>query len=528
MSQPRLTRRELLTVGGLAAVGGALTIAGALRAAPGSADAVSIDPVGGRGASFTEPVELRLAAGGDGVREGRLTVAPAEVTIGDARARLLTYNGSYPGPVVRVRQGDTLRLVLDNALPPGDVNPLGVSRGATNLHTHGLHVAPSDPADNAMREIRPGESWTYTYDLSRQRPGTLAWYHPHVHGLVAEQLWSGLAGPLVVEDPSDVLADVETHTLVLKDFAFSGGRPAPYTSPVDFMTGKVGPVVTVNDTVEPVLEARPGQVQRWRVLNASTSRTYRLRLEGHSLRVVGSDGGLLDRPYPVDTLLLAPGERADLLVKVTGDPGTYRLATLPYTRGSAMGGMMGGGMGGGMMGETMGAGMMGATLPGAVVLTLRVGGPARRDALPSSIDPDARRAVPDLSGAVRRRFVLGMHMGRATINGQDYDTAPLRVRSHLNGDEATWELWTIANPTGMDHPWHQHTNHAQVLSVTGGDRTYADLYTTAPAWKDTVLVPRRGSVTQLVRVADWRGDAMMHCHVVEHEDIGMLGVWQIT
>jgi FtsP/CotA-like multicopper oxidase with cupredoxin domain len=155
--------------------------------------------------------------------------------------------------------------------------------------------------------------------------------------------------------------------------------------------------------------------------------------------------------------------------------------------------------------------------------------------LPTIIDPAAQRARPDLSAAVQRRFVLGMGgmgmgggMGmRGSINGHDFDVDPLVVRSQLPDSGAAWEVWTIDNPTGMDHPWHQHTNHAQVLSVSGGDAGYAALYTQAPAWKDTVIVPRGGSVTQLVKVSDWRGMAMFHCHIVEHEDIGMLGVWQI-
>ncbi len=520
MSPRRLTRREVLTVGGLAAVGGALTIAGALRSPRGSADVPNVHPLDATGAPFADPDELRLTTAADGVREGRLAVGPADVAIGDSRFTLLTYNGRFPGPLLRVRADDRLRLILGNGLPPGDRNLLGLRRGVTNLHAHGLHVAPSDPADNVMRQIPPGDSWTYTYDLSRQRAGALAWYHPHVHGLVAEQLWAGLAGPMVVEDPSDALGDLEAHTLVLKDFAFSGGTPTPYVSPMDFMMGKVGPVVTVNGLVEPELGARPGQVQRWRVLNASTARFYHLRLDGHDLHVVGSDGGSLDRPYAVERLLLAPGERADLLVKVSDSPGTYRLTTLAHVRGAPMGGAMPGMM--------MRGGMTQAASPAGVVLTLRVSGPPQRDVLPSAIDPEARRVSPDLSRVVQRRLVLGMHMGRGSINGQDYDVAPLRLRSHLRDDGPTWEVWTIVNPTGMDHPWHQHTNHAQVLSVTGGDRGYADLYTTAPAWKDTVVVPRGGSVTQLVRVADWRGEAMVHCHIVEHEDIGMLGVWHIT
>jgi len=293
---------------------------------------------------------------------------------------------------------------------------------------------------------------------------------------------------------------------------------------MDFMLGKVGPLVTVNGQVEPRIEARAGSVQRWRLLNASTARFYRLALERHQLAVIGTDGGLLDRPYAVRELLLSPGERADVLVKVAKTGGSYRLLTLPYSRGSMMGGGMGGMMG---AGET----------PQASLLTLRSSGRTARVSLPAVIDPAARRADPQLGAAVHRRFVLGMGMGGmamggmgmlGTINGQSFDVDPLVVRSTLPASGAAWELWTIENPTGMDHPWHQHTNHAQVVSVAGGDPGYAALYTRAPAWKDTVVVPRGGSVTQLVRISDWSGAAMFHCHIVEHEDIGMLGLWEIA
>jgi FtsP/CotA-like multicopper oxidase with cupredoxin domain len=423
-----------------------------------------------------------------------------------------------PGPLVRVRRGDTLRLNLRNRLAGGGANSLGEQRGVTNLHTHGLHVSPADPADNVMRRLDPGDSWTYAYDLSHQPAGTLGWYHPHVHGLVAEQLWGGLAGPLVVEDPTDALSDYETHVLVLKDFTIVNGRPAAYASPMDYMMGKVGAMVTVNGQVAPELAARPGTVQRWRLLNASTARFYRVALDKHALAMIGSDGGLLDKPYRLAELLLAPGERADILVKVSTTPGAYRLRTLPYSRG----GMMGGGMmmgGGGMMG--------GGTTPAATLMTLRVSGRKAIKTLPAAVDPTAQRARPDLGNAVQRRFVLGMGMGRGSINGRDFDVDPLVVRSQLPASGDAWEVWTIDNPTGMDHPWHQHTNHAQVISINGGDAGYAALYTQTPAWKDTVIVPRGGSVTQLVRVSDWRGMAMFHCHIVEHEDIGMLGIWQI-
>jgi FtsP/CotA-like multicopper oxidase with cupredoxin domain len=522
-----ITRRELLRVGALGAVGGALTLSGLARIAADAERAGAVLNAAPRGAPLADPEELALAPVAGGALEGHLSVAETEVRLAGSRARLLTYNGAVPGPLVRVRRGDRLRLHVRNDLPAGGRNALGEPRGATNLHTHGWHVSPADPSDNVMRTVRPGDSRTYTYDLSRQSAGTLGWYHPHVHGLVAEQLWGGLAGPLVVEDPVDTLVGYETHVLVLKDFAVADGRPTAYDSPMDYMAGKVGALVTVNGQVAPDLVARPGSVQRWRLLNASTSRFYRVALDEHRLAVIGSDGGLLDKPYRVTELLLSPGERADVLVRVSRERGTFGLRTLPYSRG----GTMGGGMMGGMMG--------GGTLPEATLLRLRVVGRRLVRRLPAVIDAGAHRVRPDLSAAIRRRFVLGMGMSggmgmgrgmggpRGSINGRDYDVDPLVIRSRVPDSGDAWEVWTIVNPTGMDHPWHQHTNHAQILSVSGGHAGYAALYTQAPAWKDTVIVPRGGSVTQLVRVSDWRGTAMFHCHIVEHEDVGMLGMWEL-
>jgi len=521
MSANGITRRDLLKIGAVGVAGGALTLSGLAKMAADAGQAGAAVAAAPGGAPFADPMELALTTVAGGAREGSLAVAETDLRLGGSAARLLAYNGSVPGPLVRVRRGDALRLHVRNGLAGGDANPLGEPRGVTNLHTHGWHVSPADPADNVMRRLDPGDSWTYTYDLSQQPAGTLGWYHPHVHGLVAEQLWGGLAGPLVVEDPTDALSSYETHVLVLKDFTIVNGRPAPYSSPMDYMMGKLGATVTVNGQVAPELTARPGTVQRWRLLNASTARFYRVALDRHPLAVIGSDGGLLDKPYGVAELLLAPGERADILVKVSTTPGVYRLRTLPYSRGGIMGGMMGGSgmMGGGMMG--------GGATPRATLMTLRVTGRKTTESLPTAIDPTAQRARPDLSGAVQRRFVLGMGMGRGSINGRDFDVDPLVVRSQLPASGDAWEVWTIDNPTGMDHPWHQHTNDAQVLSMRGGDAGYAALYTQAPAWKDTVIVPRGGSVTQLVKVSDWRGMAMFHCHIVEHEDVGMLGVWQI-
>jgi FtsP/CotA-like multicopper oxidase with cupredoxin domain len=519
----RLTRREFLVAGAAGAAGAALLAAGCSGGTQTGrlASPTPVDPAPGE--PFADPQTLPLERVAPGVLAGALSVRSHDVTVAGERVRLLTYNGLFPGPLIQVKRGEALRLTLTSELEPStEVNLLGHRRDRTNLHMHGLSVSPEDPGDNPFREVAAGDSWTYGYDLRHQPAGTLGWYHPHVHGVVAEQLWQGLAGPLIVEDDDPRLAVFETHIMVLKDFDFADGAPAPYTSPMEYMTGKQGALATVNGLRNPELRAAPGQVQRWRLVNASTSRFYHLRLEGHTLSVIGCDGGLLDKPYARSSVLLAPGERLDLLVPAARRTGRYKLLALPFSSGSALGSMMGGGMM--------------ETPPSALttLLTVAVDGKPVSDIVPAVIS-EARRPAVELGGLPRRRFVLSMSMhgagmsmiGGATINGRAYDDEPDSVTSRVRAAGDTYEVWTIVNENGMDHPWHQHVNSALPLSFEGADASYAELLTQAPAWKDTVIVPRNGSVTMLVRLSPWTGDTVYHCHIVEHEDLGMMGVWRL-
>ena len=186
-----------------------------------------------------------------------------------------------------------LRVNFTNSLPALGTNMLGHRSDVTNLHTHGFHVSPLGKSDNVMLTFAPGDSFQFEYDLTLQHPGSFNFYHPHVHGSVAEQYWAGLVGALIIEDPSDVLAGYETHLMILKDITLNGGEPEPHDGMMDYMHGKEGDLVTVNGRVNPELKIAPGQVQRWRILNGSTSRFYHLSLENHNMYIIGTDGGLL-------------------------------------------------------------------------------------------------------------------------------------------------------------------------------------------------------------------------------------------
>ncbi|HBG06669.1 MAG: copper oxidase [Geobacteraceae bacterium GWC2_58_44] len=506
MKRHTVTRREFMAMTSLGAAGAYLALHPALARSMMGSGGMGSGGMGGKvtlidpppGAAFFEPPVARKNSSGSYellVKEARLRLNGTPVT-------LLTYNGMYPGPTIRAARGETLNVRMVNMLPKTTAtNLLGHRRNITNLHTHGLHVSPSGKADNMMRMAAPGETLDYIYDLSHEQPGHLNFYHPHVHGTVAEQYWGGLAGPLVIEDAAaGQLPGLETHVMLLKDITISNGLPEPYLSTSQYMRGKEGNLVMVNGRVNPVLAIRPGQVQRWQIVNACNARFFKLALDRHSLRLVGTDGGLLDKPYQLSSILLSPGERIDVLVKADQGGGSFKLLSLPYDRGCG-------------------------SLQQVTLLTLDYSGTSTSDAVPATIDATATRLNLDLSSFPRRQITLSMMMGKGYVNGISF--TGMDHASRITSCTKSYEVWEIFNQSNMDHPFHQHVNACQVLSISGGDSGYASLYSTAPAWKDVVLVPKMGSVTLLVPVMDYSGMTMFHCHIIEHEDIGMMGVWDI-
>jgi FtsP/CotA-like multicopper oxidase with cupredoxin domain len=505
MGKKTITRRSFLKSAAAGVAGGYLALktgnvlasrGGGMGGGDMGGGTTIIDPP--PGFSFQDPDPMPQIRNWN-IVELNLEPKMSQVNLNGTMADLMTYNDSFPAPTIEVRKGDILRIHFTNSLPyTTERNMLGYQKNFTNLHTHGWHVSPEEPADAAHLSIPPGGTYHYEYDLSMQEGGTFNFYHPHYHGLVAEQYWAGLVGALIVEDEIPALAPYETHTLILKDISLSGSDPVPHAMMMDYMHGKEGNIIMVNGQVNPVLTARPGQVQRWRILNASNARFYKLNLQNHSLYLAGTDGGLLDKSYARSQILLSPGERVDVLVKAGSTRGSYKLISLPYSR----------------------QGMMSSAQ--VTLMTLSVQGSSQNQSIPSSIDPAVRRLNLDTSSFPRRTLALSMGQGNGYINGMDFDVNPFMIMSDLE----TYEVWTVVNQSGMDHPFHQHVNPAQVLSISSVDSSYPP-YAAMPAWKDTVLVPKWGSVTLLVPVKDYTGMTMFHCHILEHEDIGMMGMWHI-
>jgi FtsP/CotA-like multicopper oxidase with cupredoxin domain len=472
------------------------------------------------GPALVEPPVAPNLSATPGVVDVSIEARLADTTVNGTPARLLTYEGSFIAPTIRAQPGDVVLLRFRNGLPvTTERNMLGHLKNVTNVHVHGWHVSPGAdmetglPADDVHLQIAPGGgSQVYRYDLAHQRPGTLALYHPHVHGTVAEQMWGGLVGALDVGDgPVTALASYPRTLLVLKDLSVTNGAPAPHATMMDYMHGKEGSPVMVNAQVNPLLQARPGEVRRLRILNASNARFYRVALQGHTLHLVGTDGGLLDRPYAISEVLLSPGERVDVLVKTSSVAGDYKLLALPYARQGNM------------------------ASPQITLMTLRLKGSKVTQTLPRtdqpSVNPAAVRLADDGTLA-RPQFVLSMGQGRGYVNGVSFEVFPDGTH-HWDEHHSmvdTDEVWEIVNESGMDHPWHQHVNDGQVLSFSGGDASfasYARLYTTVPGFKDTIIVPKWGSVTVRLPIRHFTGMTMYHCHILEHEDIGMMGMWHI-
>jgi FtsP/CotA-like multicopper oxidase with cupredoxin domain len=512
MKHQKVSRREFFTMTTLAAagayvalhpelvramIGGGAMKVGAMGGECLVSNAPAIDPPPGTN-FFDIPTAKKDQSG-----SYQLRMEETALTLNGTPATLLTYNGMYPGPVIRASRGETLKVRMINMLPKTTaLNLLGHTRNITNLQSHGLHASPAGMADNMMRLAAPGETLDYVYHLQFEQPGHLNFYHPHLHGTAAEQYWGGLAGPLLIEDTAaSPLADLETHIMFIKDITISQGAAEPYSSNLEYMRGKEGNLVMVNGRVNPVLQIRPGQVQRWQIVNACNSRFLKLALERHSLCLIGTDGGQLDKPYPLSSILLAPGERIDLLVKADQEGGSFKLHSLPYDRGCG-------------------------NLQQVTLLTLDYSGTCANDHLPAAVNPQAERPSLDLFALPRRQMTLSMMLGKGYINGISFKEVD--HASKIKSTCGSYEVWEIFNQSNMDHPFHQHVNPCQVISITGGDESYASLYSTLPALKDVVIIPKMGSATLLVPVLDYSGITRFHCQIFEHEDIGMMGVWDIS
>jgi FtsP/CotA-like multicopper oxidase with cupredoxin domain len=458
------------------------------------------------GAPLVEP-EVRRSV--DGVLATTLTMKYAYLDIGGYRLFLRTYEGTVPGPTLRVKPGDTLKIKLVNDLPPNrDITPQNTSLphnfNRSNFHSHGLHVSPSGISDNVMRSMEPGQTYDVEIAIPQDHiPGT-NWYHPHAHGSADVQIASGMAGALIIEgDFADVpeIAQAKDRTLVLGEAVFDS-----FGMVEDFATlfpETAARFIMINGQREPTITMRPGEVQRWRFLHAGWQDDLFLELEKHQLHAIARDGiplaqiGLTPPPAPSDPakMLIAPGQRIDVLVKA-GAPGTYSLRALPYDQGYAS--------------------------PTGPVARIVVEGDPLPMNLPAALPKPVHRPITDaeLTGRREIRFSAIHPEKEATehwqefsflIDGKTFDHNRIDQRVKLGSVEE----WTIINEHKDDHVFHIHTNDFELIKVNG-------VPLPQPVWLDTAILPRNGSLTFRTRFEDFTGVFMMHCHMMNHEEMGMM------
>ncbi|MGH3944272.1 MAG: multicopper oxidase family protein [Pseudonocardiaceae bacterium] len=444
-----------------------------------------------------------VLASRDGVLDVGLTAAPGTRLAGrDTSA--LGFNGSSPGPTLRVAPGDLLRVRLTNHLDQ-----------PTNLHLHGVHVSPQGRGDNPFISIAAGAAFDYSYRIPADHPAGTYWYHPHHHGYVADQLFGGLAGALLIDRGPDLPVSEDRILLVSDTTLDAAGRVVPVGA-MDKMMGRQGELALVNGQHQPAIPAAPGTAQRWRIINACTSRVLSLHLEQHPLTQIAQDGSFLPAPADRDQIVLAPGNRTDAIVR-PARAGQYALITDPYDRGTGMMSMMTG------------------RASGPITLaTLAVGGPAgSAPPLPATLP-----APPIPQGPVDRQrqltFAIGMGMGGMgmgdmgmgdmgmggmsfTIDGRTFDDR----RDDQTVRLGSTEDWAITNTSPMEHPFHLHVWPFHVLADSAGTPRTA-------AFQDVVLIPARGWVRLRIPFTDYPGRSVYHCHTVDHGDAGMMGTLNVT
>jgi FtsP/CotA-like multicopper oxidase with cupredoxin domain len=384
---------------------------------------------------------------------------------------------SIPGPLLDVRQGQTVIVHFRNELSE-----------ATTIHWHGLRVPnASDGTSSVQAEVAP--RGTFDYRFVANDAGTF-WYHPHVDSDV--QVERGLYGVVIVRGGPKIPVDAD-RTFVLDDVKLEAtGKLSTDTDALDVMLGRQGNVVLANGVSDGHIVAKSGARERWRFVNSANGRYFNLQLRKHRWKVIGWDGGIIPEPYDADTLLIAPGERYEVLVDLPDAEGSQlTLETVHYDRGHDV------------------------PDPGPIpVFEIAVDGsvdsrtPSAKSwgpAVDLEVPPDATQRDIKLSEQEKAEDGLP----RFFFNEQAFPDVPaIEARS---GDV---EVWRIENTTKMDHPFHLHGMFFRVLDVNGSPPEHE-------GWKDTINVPQEQTVRLAVRYGN-AGTWMYHCHIFEHAERGMM------
>ncbi|MDR2215019.1 MAG: multicopper oxidase family protein [Nevskiaceae bacterium] len=455
----------------------------ATQAIAGPFDALLRRPpaISPQAAPLQTPLEYRSQNGQLNVT---LEAKETDTMVGPYAVRGATYNGVYGGPVLHLKRGDVLHLKLINHLAQ-----------ETNIHFHGLEVSPLDHGDNAMHMVQPGETWDYEIPIPADHPPGVFWYHTHGHQFAERQLMGGLSGTLIIDGFQDEVPATKPLTerlLVLKDFAPDKAGSLQSVPKPFHLTLK-----TVNGQFQPRIDIQPGETQLWRLSNQTANAYFRLSLQDHSFTIVGHDSHPLVNPQVTREIIIAPAERTDVLV-TAGAAGSYTLVAEKTTTGPA--------------GDMFGA--QDLALMVSAVDSARPP-PAPLAALSVSANARTSKPIPGDRIDAERMFTFSSDpaTGLFFINHATFDHEEVNVSVPLGNIEE----WTLRNSADELHTFHIHQVTFQVLSINGKPVPFNGLV-------DTVDLPIHGEVKVRIAFTDPLivGRFMFHCHILEHEDKGMM------
>jgi blue copper oxidase len=401
------------------------------------------------------------------------------------------FNGDHLGPTLRAQRGEQVVVNVDNQLPE-----------TTTVHWHGMHL-PAVMDGGPHQPVAPGDTWSPTWLIDQ--PAATLWYHPHPHGRTEQHVYRGLAGMFIIDDAEAAGLDlpdeygVDDIPVIVQDKKFTRGGELDERPNLLSDVGVLGDTVAVNGTVGGYLDVSTERV-RLRLLNGSTARTYDVGFDDNrSFALVGTDGGLLESPHHTDRVMLSPGERAEIVVQMR--PGEEAvLRSYPPRLGI-------GHPGGRFYGRDDTLDLL--QLRAADELDARAPVPERLVEVPR-LDP--------AEAVAEREFQLS---GRQ-INGERMDMG----RIDFAVAAGSIEIWRVRNSDGDPHNFHVHDIQFQVLTVDGQPPPPE-----LAGWKDTIYLPPGVDfeiIARFSRYADPDTPYMFHCHLLMHEDAGMMGQFVVV
>ena len=400
------------------------------------------------------------------------------------------------GPTIKINSGSSVNINLVNHL-----------NEKTNIHWHGLKI-PSNMDGHPENSIDAGGSFNYNFTVN-QRAG-MYWYHPHAEMLTGKQVFKGLAGLFIVNDTEENSLNLPSGNreipLVIQDKRISLGS-IPYSpTMMEVMTGLMGQYIFVNGVYAPYQNVETAKY-RVRILNGSNARIYNLALSnGSPFTIIGNDGGLLASPHSVNNLIVAPGERVDLII----DFSTLSINSELY-----------------LISKTFNGGDAQGTQEFKLIKFKITNQVTDNFNIPASLS--SINQLTEGMATISRNFDIqnsSMNMsGNAmthTINNKSFDIN--RIDELINNGAI--EIWTFDNTNGKEpHPMHLHGVQFQVLSRTGGR---AALMSNESGWKDMVLCMPGEKVKIIIPFNSYSGKFLFHCHNLEHEDNGMMGQYKVN